>query len=147
MIDNAVIEDFNKNKKEISSFCDGIQREIAIEMWDYVRKHLYELHDMLTDEEIDSGEIDYAYDALERIKEDFSEEFRKKTGVKIDWRNYCVLCHKFSCVSIHTCPLGSCDYRSDNPYYTVVKYALHKTTYEQACESIDFIIKKILEAL
>lgn len=142
-----VVEDINRHKSLVSLFNTSTQKAVALCMWDYVRDHLDELYYMLTDEEIDSGDVDYGYDAVERIKQDFCEEFEKDTEIVIDWNNQCILCERYSTsVPPHPCmgcPLGTCAAYADNPYHTLVEYALHDTDKNSALSAIEAIIKAI----
>lgn len=89
-----------------SLFNIEIQKKVAVCMWNYVREHLDELHDMLSDDEIDSGNIDYGYDAVEEIKKKFAREFFKDTGIVINWASFCILCENFKRLRIESCKAG-----------------------------------------
>lgn len=143
-----VDEEINRTKYLVSSFDNDTQKKVALCMWDYVYRNLDELYNMLTDEEIDSGNVDYGYDAVERIKQDFCEEFEKDTGLTVDWDNYCILCHHvrldFSVTSAcNNCPLKTCAAHTDNPYHTLVEYAFHNTDRNSALSAIDTIVEAI----
>ena len=141
------VDEINKVLHRVSAFRIDTQKKVALYMWDYVRDHLDELQDMLTDEEIDSGDVvDYGYDAVESIKQHFCEKFEQDTGLVIDWDNYCILCHIYSrSCSCLSCPLKSCAATSENPYHTLVEYALHKKSKNDALSAIDTITKAIRE--
>lgn len=145
---DELIEEINRTKNQVSTLNADTQKMVALYMWHYVRDHLDELHDMLTEEEIDSGDmVDYGYDAVERIKQDFCEQFEKDTGLVVNWNNYCILCHHYSNTGCSNpcanCPLGSCAAASENPYHTLVKYAFHKESKNSALSAIDTIIGAI----
>ena len=142
-----LVDTLNRTKHNVSVFDKNIQRKVALCMWDYVRDHLDELHDMLTDEEIDSGDNDYGYDAVEKIKEDFCHKFEEDTGIVIDWDNECILCDKYAvspspqpCIG---CPLVTCAAYTDNPYHTLVEYAFHNKDRSSALSAINTIISTI----
>lgn len=145
---NDFVESVKKEKYNISSFKYETQKLVAIHMWRYIRDHLDELYNMLTDEEIDSGDIDYGYEALVKIKKDFSEMFEKDTGIHIDWENNCILCDYYSslygilrrCIN---CPLQSCNSLCHNPYYTLVKYIFHGATRHDALSAVYNILDTI----
>ena len=141
-----LVESIRFNKKYLSSFNEKIQKRAATEMWYYVRDHLDELEEILTDEEIDSGDIEYGYEALDRIKREFADMFRRETGIGIDWRNLCFLCSKYRCCHIGgNCPLESCDSKTDNPYHTIVEFAFRSgfVDMEDAKEACNKIIRTL----
>ena len=146
------VEGINKVKKLVSIFNTNVQKKIALYMWDYVRDHLDELHDMLTEEEIDSGDVvDYGYVVVESIKQHFCEKLDKDTGLVVDWDNYCILCHQYEKISrgkpCDMCPLKSCAETSENPYHTLVEYAFHKKNKNDALSAIYTITKAIKGAV
>ena len=146
----VLVDRVNKAKNYISVCNIDIQKNVAVCMWNYVREHLDELHDMLTDDEIDSGNVDSGYDAVEEIKKKFAREFFKDTGIVINWASYCILCENFKRLRVESCkacPLRSCTSSNDNPYYRLVEYALHRTSSIFALSAINSIIKAIKEAL
>lgn len=151
-----IVNKVNKSKfypqnEIISSFDTEIQKSVAVCMWDYVREHLDMLHSYLTKEQLDYDYIDYGYEALHDIKKDFCNIFYMDTGVSINWMDHCILCNKYKQYDVSSlcghCPLGSCASRSDNPYHTLVRYALHNESRKNALSAIDSIIKAIKEAL
>lgn len=142
------VEDIKRHKNFVSLFNTDTQKMVALYMWRYVRDHLDELHNMLTDEEIEWGDNDYGYDAVDKIKENFCAEFENDTGLIINWCNNCILCHHLSNLAYVSnpcanCPLKSCDARSENPYHTLVEYAFHKKSKNDALSAIDTIIRTI----
>ena len=144
-----LVDRVNKTKHDISLFNIDMQKKVAVCMWNYVREHLDELHDMLSDDEIDSGNIDYGYDAVEEIKKKFAREFFKDTGIVINWASFCILCENFRRLRIESCkacPLRSCTSSNDNPYHRLVEYVIHRNSTISALSAINSIIKAIKEA-
>lgn len=145
-----IVYDINRHKNFISWFNTDVQKTVALYMWEYVRDHLDELYDMLTEYELNNDDSDYGYgyDVVDKIKEDFCEKLRNDTGIIVDWCNHCILCTHCSNLAhisnpCENCPLGSCADKSDNPYFTLVKYALHIKSKNAALEAIDDIIRAI----
>lgn len=139
-----LVEELNRTKHQVSVLEINVQKKIAVAMWEYFREHLDELYDMLTADEISWHDVDYGYDAVDKIKEDFCEEFEKDTGLTVDWDNHCILCHNISATSrCDMCPLGSCAAHTDNPYHRLVEYAFHRESRNSALKAIDIIIKAI----
>lgn len=139
---SELVDIINSRKHQISLFNKGTQKNVAIAMWEYIADNL----DELSDEEIENGDIDSGYAAMENIKSKFAKKFEKDTGLVIDWKNYCILCEHFTRLSSRACeicPLKSCASYTENPFHTLVMYAMHSESRNAALAAIYKIIDTI----
>lgn len=126
---NSYVEEMKKRKRLITSYDTDTQKHVAVCMWGYVRSHLDELHDILTDEQRNYASPAFGYKAVEEIKKKFVNKFEDDTGIEINWKTRCILCEKFDHMSQESCflcPLRSCSsFTFDNPYYILVSTKRH----------------------